>query len=208
MAYPPASLPQTFTDGTDMGDDTPGSVATGTHVDAHHAERVAINDTVTELGASPSGPSATVQARFEAFTIPTRVEFFRAGQGGHLMNNQTTYGIAMDGFTAATWRGPVLGNARVVEALATVVWTPHHTNSGVKFYHFAGGNTDPIDIFAWTGLSDTNPVHSSAFITTEVQTVMNYAGDRYIGLQYKTNSVDPRPVIYASWIEILWGFVT
>lgn len=97
MAYPPATLPQTFTDGTDMGDDTPGSVATGTHVDAHHDERIAINDIVAELGTNPSGGSATVMARLDAIGGLQVGEYFASSGESSIKSAATTAAAAGGG---------------------------------------------------------------------------------------------------------------
>lgn len=59
-------------DGTDMGDDTPGSVAVGTHAGDHNNLADAVNKIEAELGTNPSGASATVAAAIAA-AVPLSV---------------------------------------------------------------------------------------------------------------------------------------
>lgn len=78
MAYPPAELPADFLNETDAEtgvDDAAaleaegGTPGEGEHAERHNAAAEAINDIVGELGANPSGASATVQARMEAMGL-------------------------------------------------------------------------------------------------------------------------------------------
>lgn len=67
-AYPGAldALNTSLTDGTDAGDDTPGSTAVGTHAAHHNNLADAINKIEAELGIAPSDSYDTVRARLDA----------------------------------------------------------------------------------------------------------------------------------------------
>ena len=63
MAYPPDPI---------VADKAPGPPSSATeHPDHHNDLATAINDTVTELGANPSGSQATVQARLDTYLPAT-----------------------------------------------------------------------------------------------------------------------------------------
>jgi hypothetical protein len=142
----------------------------------------------------------------EATVIPQRFQLLGplGGAGYTFPAAQTTYSTPSDGFTANTARlhENVLGT--VNSAYAKVVWTPGNASCGVRFSHAEDGPVNETTLHEFTGSASATPIASEQDITSALQALVDGIVRKNLVMKAKGSGA-VGPILYAAWIEVLWG---
>lgn len=119
----------------------------------------------------------------------------------------SSYAFPGTALTASSWRlrGDLV-NRPILHAQWMLVWNPNTVSgyTGVRLIKSDNGPSNMVEIARLTNNNYTSPRVDSVNITAALQDIVNNGQYKQILQQTAGNGTDGA-MIYASWIEIIWG---